>query len=164
MNNKLFSIESIQHNSNIYERYKDMLNTISPDTIRQICEIVTKEFEKLPCKVKFVNNEFNDFGYIKQKYLDEGVLYISALHNNSDIFPGSFNLYFRAWHDWIHIQYDLTFDYKGEYQTYLHHIKGIEDETIRKIFYSEIVLQTAYYTTHGVFPQKQKVILIEPEN
>lgn len=144
-----------------YERYKDQLRNLSLDTIAEIHDRVTEEYHEIPCSyVNFVPKELNDFDEVKHAWYKDNILLVSTLNNHSDLFPGNMNLWFRAWHDYIHLKYDLPFTFEGEYQTYIHQSEGLSYKA-KQVLFSEIVLQTAYCVYYGKFAEKQKVVLID---
>lgn len=152
--------QRIQHEAGLYMRSKDMFDSLSPQLLQEVRQLVSDRYAEIRRPIAFVEEELNDFEEVKKAW-QQGVLYISNLNNNSRLFPGVLNLKFRAWHDVLHLENDLPFNYEGEYGTFLYHAAGVKDETIRKIFYSEVVLQTAYYETYKQFPEDQKIVLTE---
>lgn len=151
----------ISHEAAMYLRCKDMFDNIPQDKIEHIQSVVRKNYMSLDINIEFVSVELNDFEEVKRIYKENNILYISNLHNDSRLFPGDLNLAFRAWYDYIHLKYDLPFDYIGEYKTWLYHVADIQDTLCRQILYSEVVLQTAYYVTYNNFPKHQKIVLID---
>lgn len=146
-----------------YLRYKDQFDKIDPSTIEELHRYVRLETLSIPVPVHFLDEELNDFHHVKECVKEKGYLPISTLHNNSRLFPGLLNLGFRAIHDWVHIQYDLPFDFYGEYKTWLIQAKELSYPA-KQVLFSEIVLQTAYYVTYGSFMEDQKIVLLEFDN
>ena len=145
-----------------YERYKDNFHDLSLDTIMELHDHITGEYYEVMDKalVIFVDEELDDFECVKKRWNDHKELRISRLNNNSDLFPGHTNLWFRAWHDYIHLKYDYPFTFEGEYKTYLKQVEGLSYKATQVLF-SEIVMQTAYVLFYGKFAKKQKVVLID---
>ena len=154
---------TLSSNAAMYERCKNVLKDLPSEVIDEIHSRIKKEFMSLPCRVEFLAEELNDLEEVKRKYVETGVLSISSLHNDSELLPGSINLAFRVWHDFVHIQFNYPFDYEGEYNTWKVQSKGLS-YLARQVLYSEIVLQTAYSLHNGFFPKKQKVVLVNIEN
>lgn len=132
------------------------INTL---TISEIGLYIEREFEKIPCQIMFVYEEVTCNDMINT-YNEHGVLKISALHNNSDIYTPLQNLKFRAIHDYVHLTKNYPCDYDGELKTYLYQSQGLSDAA-KKVLYSEIVLQASYYLYFGVFAEKQKIVIVE---
>ena len=153
---------TLSSNAAMYERCKNVLKDLPSEVIDEIHSRIKKEFMSLPCRVEFLAEELNDFEEVKRKYVETGVLSISSLHNDSELLPGSINLAFRVWHDFVHIQFKYDFTYEGEYLTYLEQSKGLS-YIAKQVMYSEICLQAAYAIHNGSFP-KQKVVLVNIEN
>ena len=149
--------------ANIYLRYKDQFNILPDNLIEKLHIMLMEQFELIADKILFTNESCDDYEENKEFYKKTGMIKVNRLNNNSILFPGELNLYFRAWHDDIHYYYNLPFGFDGELQTFYHHVSLISDEQIKQILFSEIVLQTAYYEKFGKFPDKQKVILINYE-
>lgn len=147
-----------------YERYKDQFRNLTLEVIAELHDKVTEEFYAIKEQVtdiRFVPAELDDFELqVKPSYKSLGIINISSLNNNSELFPGNLNLWFRAWHDYIHLKYDYPFTFEGEYQTYLKQAEGLSYKA-KQVLFSEIVLQTAYCVYYGMFVEKQKVVLID---
>lgn len=149
---------NIMHYAAIYARYKDQLEQVLPETIEELTKTIQREFLNIPYPVVFVDEELNDIEEIIKILKETGTLRISSLHNNSPIFPPDINLAFRAWHDYIHIEYNFPLNYEGELYTYLYQAQGLSRQA-KLVLFSEIVLQAAFYTVNGYFPETQKIII-----
>lgn len=156
----------IQREANKYLRYKDQLPNIP------LCEVVNfrKEVEETyarieaasiaPLNILFVDEDpYKDLGEMTNDIRNFGRMKVSTLYNNSGLLPGNLNLKFRAVHDYFHYLLQQPFDFKGELNVYKA-TKFLHSSDIgKRILYSEIVLQAAYCTYFGGFPDKQKVII-----
>lgn len=154
--------ELIKHLSGVYERNKCSLKYISLDTIAELHDRITEAFHMLPCKILFVDEPLDDFEEVKKHFKMTDVIKISKLNNNSDLLPGNLNLWFRAWHDFIHLECDFSFTFEGEYHVFLKQSIGLSDKA-KQILFSEIVLQASYALFYGTFAEIQKVVLIDYE-
>lgn len=152
----------IKHLACIYSRYKDDRLRISENTIYELHDHVEREFSKIQIQVLFESKNFDDFEEVKHEYKNYDKLYVSALNNNSDLFPGTLNLKFRAVHDVIHIDYNYKFDFIGEYNTYKIQSEGLSFKA-KQVLFSEIVLQAAYCLHYGEFAPVQKIVLLSEE-
>lgn len=152
--------QEINHFAGIYTRYKDQYDQILPATIEEIHSKIRREFMALPYKVEYRDDELNDFAVVKSAAIETNTLIISTLHNNSKLLPGELNLAFRAWHDAVHIQYDLPFDYDGERKAWFIQTQGMSRQATQVLF-SEIVLQTSFFLHYGYFPDDQKIVLVD---
>lgn len=148
----------------LYNNTPNQLNQLSAAQVVVIREIITAEYEKIRLNHEVVfesgNKDLEDFDKIKARLQKTGVLAISSDFNNSDLLGKEVNLHFRAWHDYLHITNDFPFGFEGEFNTFLRHIDGYEDVAgFVEVFFSEVVLQTAYFETYGEFYEEQKMVL-----
>lgn len=149
---------------NIYNDMPNSFGQLSNSEIKEIRQIITDKFLDLPCNVSFEygNAELDNFDYVKNVYKTQNILLISADNNNSELLPNSLNLWFRAWHDYIHIENNYLFGFEGEFYAYLKHIEG-QNDLFKQVLFSEIVLQTSYFETYGDFAPFQKLVLLPIE-
>ena len=150
-------IQDIQRYAYIYKRYKDQYDKIPPEVISELHSYVEREFEKIKNRVRFLPEELNDFEDVKRSHKETGILNVSSLNNDCKLLPAELNLKFRAIHDLVHIQFDFPFDYQGEYDTWLFQARGLS-EMVKKVLFSEIVLQTSHKVYFGYFLDTQKVV------
>lgn len=93
---------------------------------------------------------------------------VDTEHNNPAWGDFNSNLLFRLVHDHHHLELGgLDFTFEGEVLTYQRICYRLaqysfitETETIQKLFFSEIVLQTATCLRLGKFPRNQKVVIV----
>lgn len=154
----------IKELGNLYTNTPEQIGQLSVAQIQAIRDIITHEYRKIRLKYEVVfesgNSDLEDFEKIKARFETTGVLAISSDHNNSPLLGEDVNLFFRAWHDFIHITNDFPFGFEGEFNTFLKHIDGYEDVAgYVEVLFSEVVLQTAYFETFGDFYEDQKVVL-----
>lgn len=148
----------IKHFAIIYERGKDSLKHLDPSTLTELSVNINILYTKLNFEIIYKDEELNDFDYIRNEFFQNNILYISTLHNNSNLFDKELNLKFRAIHDSIHIVNNYKFDYCGELSTYLIHARNHSFQA-RQVLFSEIVLQTCFKLYFGFYPEKQKIVL-----
>ena len=152
----------IKNLGKIYNDSADQISLLTDNQIKNIREVITDKFLDLPCNVSFEygNAELDSFEYVKKTYYQNNVLLISADNINSELLQNSLNLWFRAWHDYIHISNNYLFGFEGEFYAFLKHCEG-QSEIFKKVLFSEVVLQTAYYETYGMFAPEQKLVLLD---
>lgn len=83
-------------------------------------------------------------------------LLISTAHNRHPFLLPIENAWFRAVHDWHHLQTGAGFDLAGERQTF-YHATTTAPESIWWILRSEIVLQASVAIATGTFPRQKLV-------
>lgn len=148
----------------MYAEMPNNFNQLTASEIKEIRQIITDKFLDLPCNVSFEygNIELDNFEYVKKVYKTENVLLISADNNNSELLPNNLNLWFRAWHDYIHLENNYLFGFEGEFYAFLKHIEN-QSDLFKQVCFSEIVLQTSYFETFNKFAEFQKLVLLPIE-
>jgi len=152
----------------LYERGKDQISKVPKEVVEEIRNYVTNAYAQvvLNHRVEFQDKELNDFDWIYERFKQDNILYISTMHNQSPLL-GKYNLMFRAvhetMHDYLHIQMNCGFDWKGEGEVYQKQIEGLSEDAAIVLF-SEIMLQTAFRLWYGYYPEKQKIVLVKPLN
>lgn len=148
----------------MYAEMPNNFSQLSQNEIKEIRQIITDKFLDLPCNVSFEygNPELDNFDYVKKVYKTENILLISADNNNSELLPNNLNLWFRAWHDYIHLENNYLFGFEGEFYAFLKHIEN-QSDLLKQVCFSEIVLQTSYFETFNQFAEFQKLVLLPIE-
>lgn len=148
----------------MYAEMPNQFSSLTPNEIKEIRQIITDKFLDLPCNVSFEygNIELDNFDYVKKVYKTENILLISADNNNSELLPNNLNLWFRAWHDYIHLENNYLFGFEGEFYAFLKHIEN-QSDLFKQVCFSEIVLQTSYFETFNKFAEFQKLVLLPIE-
>lgn len=154
-----FTQSEIKKYAIAYERGKDSLQTISADTIKELHEYINREFKPIENITEFYSKDV-PCNEMRAIYTEIGILAISAINNNSELFPNELNLKFRAIHDYIHLTKNFGCDYEGEYLTFLEQSKGLSKEA-KQVLFSEIVLQACFFLHFGFFPKKQKIVIYD---
>ena len=96
---------------------------------------------------------------LRQDVQQNGVLRISTLDAEHDIFDPATNAKFRAIHDFMsHIQRNTNFDAKGEIASYNAHLQTMPPKSYPALF-TEIVGQACTTIITGAFPE-QKIALL----
>lgn len=114
---------------------------------------IDSEFKSLWFPVKFISAEIS-LDQCKQLFKDSGVLFISSLHNNSQILTFEQNLKFRAVHDYAHIVLGVDSTFEGEWEVWFN---NDAPDSIQWILHSEIVMQAAATVHTGSFPVQKLV-------
>lgn len=96
---------------------------------------------------------------LRQDVQQNGVLKISTLDAEHDIFDPETNAKFRAIHDYMsHIQRSTEFDAKGEIASYNAHLQTMPPKSHPALF-TEVVGQACSFIVNGQFPE-QKIALL----
>jgi hypothetical protein len=96
---------------------------------------------------------------LRQDVQQNGVLKISTLDAEHDIFDPETNAKFRAIHDYMsHIQRSTEFDAKGEIASYNAHLQTMPPKSHPALF-TEVVGQACSFIVNGEFPE-QKIALL----
>ena len=96
---------------------------------------------------------------LKQDVKQNGVLRISTLDAEHDIFDPQTNAKFRAVHDFMsHIQRNTGFDAQGEIASYNAHLQTVPPAAYAALF-TEVVGQACSFIVNGKFPE-QKIALL----
>jgi len=123
---------------------------------------VDKMFKRIEgvVDVQFVEEHpYANADELKQDVKQNGVLRISTLDAEHDIFDPQTNAKFRAVHDFMsHIQRDTNFDAKGEIASYNAHLQTMPPASHPALF-TEVVGQACSFIVNGKFPE-QKIALL----
>ena len=96
---------------------------------------------------------------LRQDVQQNGVLRISTLDAEHDVFDPATNAKFRAIHDFMsHIQRNTNFDAKGEIASYNAHLQTMPPKSYPALF-TEVVGQACTSIVTGAFPE-QKIALL----
>jgi hypothetical protein len=96
---------------------------------------------------------------LRQDVKKNGVLKISTLDAEHDIFDPETNAKFRAIHDFMsHIQRNTEFDAKGEIASYNAHLQTMPPKSYPALF-TEVVGQACSFIVNGQFPEQKIAIL-----
>ena len=75
----------------------------------------------------------------------------------SPLLSHNHNIMFRAVHDAHHIMAGADFSLEGEIRAFQYIALLVRNDTLRKLFFSEIVLQAATFYATGTFPEQRIV-------
>ena len=123
---------------------------------------VEKMFKRIESVVdiQFVEEHpYENAEELRQDVQQNGVLRISTLDAEHDIFDPATNAKFRAIHDFMsHIQRNTNFDAKGEIASYNAHLQTMPPKSYPALF-TEVVGQACTSIVTGAFPE-QKIALL----
>jgi len=123
---------------------------------------VEKMFKRIESvvDVQFVEEHpYENAEELRQDVQQNGVLRISTLDAEHDIFDPATNAKFRAIHDFMsHIQRNTNFDAKGEIASYNAHLQTMPPKSYPALF-TEVVGQACTSIVTGAFPE-QKIALL----
>lgn len=133
---------------------------VSETTLSLLKSFVETEYSKIPFAIKYVNYDpYNNFTEMLEGLLKDNYLKISMLNNESPIFDCETNLKFRAIHDYHHLICHAEFNFYGEYATFEYISALTDNDIIKQILFSEIVLQAAYALVYGEFGEQKLVLM-----
>ena len=96
---------------------------------------------------------------LRQDVAKNGVMKISTLDSEHEIFDPRTNAKFRVIHDYMtHIQGNTEFDAKGEIASYNRHLKTMPPKSYPALF-TEVVGQACSFIVNGKFPEQKIAIL-----
>ena len=155
-------MEAVKEAAALYERGKDMVSEIPEWIVKEIHNSIVKTYVEICDRhgVYLLDKELNDFDEIRKRFKENNVLCISTLHDDSKLM-GNFNIMFRVVHDYFHIMLDCGFEWEGEKKVFEKQAEGLSEDA-QMVLYSEIMLQTAFKLWYGYYPEKQKVVLVQP--
>ena len=123
---------------------------------------VEKMFKRIESvvDVQFVEEHpYENAEELRQDVQQNGVLRISTLDAEHDVFDPATNAKFRAIHDFMsHIQRNTNFDAKGEIASYNAHLQTMPPKSYPALF-TEVVGQACTSIVTGAFPE-QKIALL----
>jgi len=123
---------------------------------------VDKMFKRIEgvVDVQFVpEHPYENAAELRQDVQQNGVLKISTLDAEHDIFDPETNAKFRAIHYYMsHIQRGTEFDAKGEIASYNAHLQTMPPKSHPALF-TEVVGQACSFIVNGEFPE-QKIALL----
>ena len=123
---------------------------------------VEKMFKRIESvvDVQFVEEHpYESAEELRQDVQQNGVLRISTLDAEHDVFDPATNAKFRAIHDFMsHIQRNTNFDAKGEIASYNAHLQTMPPKSYPALF-TEVVGQACTSIVTGAFPE-QKIALL----
>ncbi len=111
------------------------------------------------------NNLDSNLIRFKERYEKTGKIHIWTGASENSIFGEDplINSYFRCWHDYIHINHSLSFDFQSE--TILASIQcsmlPVDWMFERELIMVEILAQAQYHHIHGEFLKNQRKFTIE---
>ena len=123
---------------------------------------VDKMFKRIEgvIDVHFVEEHpYENADELRQDVVKNGVLKISTLDAEHEVFDPTTNAKFRAIHDFMsHIQRATEFDAKGEIASYNAHLQTMPPASHPALF-TEVVGQACSFIVNGEFPE-QKIALL----
>jgi hypothetical protein len=93
---------------------------------------------------------------------NQGTILISAQFNESDLLGSEINLLLRCIHELHHLKLNVDFGWQGECATARHILSFTDNLLFQQILFSEFLGQSAVCLHTGQFPERQKVVLFEP--
>lgn len=112
-----------------------------------------------------VNFEFTPttFQEMREEYLKTNVLTIwTGACNNTIYGDPEINLLARAWHDWTHFNYNLSFEPLDEVQVGILQMKELPQDWLfeKLLVHIDVIGQVMYYQQNGKFPDNQRLFTL----
>lgn len=147
-----------------YETGRDETGFLSAALVTELRQLVTERFvTHQPYTVEWTTEmQFDNAAQMADYAQATGVLPINTNFNESELFGPEVNLYFRYVHDCDHIQGIVEqggcdFSINGEACAAAKMLARTSNRTLRRIIFSEVVLQAARFYAYGDFGA-QKVV------
>lgn len=97
-----------------------------------------------------------------QKFKNAAILPVYAGSCDNTIYgDAAINVAFRAWHDWIHLQYGLSFTPDNEQQVAAIHALHCDNENDAIVIYADVMSQVEHYQRTGEYSDHQIHTVIE---
>lgn len=103
------------------------------------------------------DDPYSSFGEMLADYQHNFRLRVYTGGTSSPLLSDQLNIMFRAVHDAHHLMIGADFTMEGEIQAFKHAASLVHNSTLRKLFFSEIVLQAATFYATDAFPQQRIV-------
>lgn len=128
---------------------------------RDLISFIAREYGKLLSSgldiVLCDDDPYSGYDEMRRDYLQNHRLKVFTGGTSSPLLSDQLNIMFRAVHDAHHLQVDADFSLEGEIKAFRHVASMTHSHTLKKLFFSEIVLQAATFYTTGEFPEQRIV-------
>ena len=100
---------------------------------------------------------YKDFAEMQRDFTENRRLKVYGGGTSSPLLTEWQNFMFRAVHDAHHLSIGADFTLEGEIKAFQHAASLTHNETLKRFFFSEIVLQAATFYATGTFPEQRIV-------
>jgi hypothetical protein len=131
---------------------------IADETIAELCEWLTTEFQSLPLNLQFSDYMRYDSAAAMFADIEQNHLWVSAESYDTTLYPNPiYGFFFLGIHDYDHYLTQSDFTLEGEMTVYHAVAQRSPSLEIQKILYSEIVLRSAAHLYLGHAPDSKVV-------
>lgn len=145
--------------SHSYNNDPDLI--VSDYDCRDLITLIAREYRKLlESGLNIIlcdDDPYPDYAAMREDYLKHHRLKVFTGGTSSPLLSDQLNVVFRAVHDAHHLQVDADFTLEGEIKVFQHVASLTHSHTLKKLFFSEIVLQAATFYATGTFPEQRIV-------
>lgn len=103
------------------------------------------------------DDPYSDHDAMRQDFLQNRTLKVYTGGTSSPLLSDAHNIMFRAVHDAHHIMAGADFTLEGEIKAFQYIALLVRNNALRKLFFSEIVLQAGTFYATGTFPEQRIV-------
>lgn len=103
------------------------------------------------------DDPYSGYDDMREDYIKRHRLKVFTGGTSSPLLSDQLNIMFRAVHDAHHLQVDADFTLQGEIKAFQHVASLVHNVALKKLFFSEIVLQAATFYATGEFPEQRIV-------
>jgi hypothetical protein len=135
--------------------------TITDADRRDLIAFIAAEYGKLVRdNVDIVlcdDDPYPDHDAMRQDVLKHHRIKVYTGGTSSPLLSDQLNIMFRVVHDWHHVMCGGDFTLAGEIKAFQHACTLTQNDTLHRLFFSEIVLQAATFYATGMFPEQRIV-------
>lgn len=128
---------------------------------RDLVSLIAREYGKLLSSgldiILCDDDPYSGYDEMREDYLKHHRLKIYTGGTSSPLLSDQLNIMFRAVHDAHHLHIDADFTLEGEIKAFQYVASLTHSHTLKKLLFSEIVLQAATFYTTGEFPEQRIV-------
>lgn len=128
---------------------------------RDLISFIAREYGKLLSSglniILCDDDPYSGYDEMRQDMMHNWRLKVYTGGTSSPLLSDQLNIMFRSVHDAHHIIADADFSLEGEIKAFNHIASLTHNYTLKKLFFSEIVLQAATFYATGSFPEQRIV-------
>lgn len=121
--------------------------------LREYAALIGSGLQIILCE----DDPYSGYDEMRQDVVQNRTLKVYTGGTSSPLLSDAHNIMFRAIHDAHHIIADADFTLEGEIKAFQYIAQLVRSNALRKLFFSEIVLQAATFYTTGEFPEQRIV-------
>lgn len=128
---------------------------------RELITFIAREYGKLLSSglniILCDDDPYSGYDEMRHDMMHNWRLKVYTGGTSSPLLSDQLNIMFRAVHDAHHIIADADFSLEGEIKAFQHIASLTHNETLKRLFFSEIILQAATFYATGSFPEQRIV-------